>query len=133
MDVIISNGVINLSPRKARVMVECARVLLPGGRFCVSDLTVRRDDLPPETLDDCVLYPRFDADTIALMRRLLLPEWQDDVAVAVVVRPQGPLSRPARAAVSVVSQVYVDRRAFGHGATVVADAGVGLAVDGLRP
>jgi arsenite methyltransferase len=49
VDLIISNGVINLSPRKARVMAECARVLRPGGRFCVSDLTVQ-DDLPPEIL-----------------------------------------------------------------------------------
>jgi arsenite methyltransferase len=50
VDAIISNGVINLSPRKARVMAECARVLRPGGRFCVSDLTVGQDDLPPEIL-----------------------------------------------------------------------------------
>jgi SAM-dependent methyltransferase len=48
VDVIVSNGVINLSPRKARVMAECARVLRPGGRLCVSDLTVDQDDLPPE-------------------------------------------------------------------------------------
>ncbi len=50
VDVIISNGVINLSARKARVMAECARVLRPGGRLCVSDLTVEQDDLPPEIL-----------------------------------------------------------------------------------
>jgi arsenite methyltransferase len=50
VDLIISNGVINLSPRKARVMAECARVLRPGGRLCVSDLTVEQDDLPPEIL-----------------------------------------------------------------------------------
>jgi ubiquinone/menaquinone biosynthesis C-methylase UbiE len=50
VDLIISNGVINLSPRKARVMAECARVLRPGGRVCVSDLTVEQDDLPPEIL-----------------------------------------------------------------------------------
>ena len=31
VDLIISNGVINLSARKARVMAECARVLKPGG------------------------------------------------------------------------------------------------------
>jgi SAM-dependent methyltransferase len=50
VDLIISNGVINLSARKARVMAECARVLRPGGRLCVSDLTVEQDDLPPEIL-----------------------------------------------------------------------------------
>ena len=50
VDLIVSNGVINLSPRKARVMAECARVLRPGGRLCVSDLTVKQDDLPPEIL-----------------------------------------------------------------------------------
>jgi arsenite methyltransferase len=48
VDLVISNGVINLSARKARVMAECARVLRPGGRLCVSDLTVEQDDLPPE-------------------------------------------------------------------------------------
>ncbi|MFD7281656.1 methyltransferase domain-containing protein [Streptomyces sp. NPDC059862] len=50
VDLIISNGVINLSPRKARVMAECARVLRPGGRLCVSDLTVGQDDLPSQIL-----------------------------------------------------------------------------------
>jgi arsenite methyltransferase len=48
VDLVISNGVINLSPRKARVMAECARVLRPGGRLCVSDLTVDQEELPPE-------------------------------------------------------------------------------------
>ena len=49
VDVIISNGVINLSPRKSRAFAEIARVLVPGGRFCVSDLTVE-EDLPAEVL-----------------------------------------------------------------------------------
>jgi len=48
VDLVISNGVINLSPRKARVMAECARVLRPGGRLCISDLTVEQEELPPE-------------------------------------------------------------------------------------
>jgi arsenite methyltransferase len=50
VDVVISNGVINLSPRKARVLAECARVLRPGGEFCVADLTVDEEELPPEVL-----------------------------------------------------------------------------------
>jgi arsenite methyltransferase len=50
VDRVVSNGVVNLSPRKARVMAECARVLRPGGGLCVSDLTVEQDELPPEIL-----------------------------------------------------------------------------------
>jgi len=50
VDLIISNGVINLAARKTRVMAECARVLRPGGRVCVSDLTVEQEGLPPEIL-----------------------------------------------------------------------------------
>ena len=50
VDHIISNGVINLSPRKARVLAECARVLRPGGKFCVSDIAVEENALPPEVL-----------------------------------------------------------------------------------
>lgn len=50
VDIVISNGTLNLSPRKARVLAECARVLAPGGRFCVGDLTVNEVELPPEIL-----------------------------------------------------------------------------------
>lgn len=49
VDVVISNGVINLSPRKTRALAEIFRVLRPGGRLCVADLTVD-EDLPPEIL-----------------------------------------------------------------------------------
>jgi len=50
VDYVISNGVINLSPRKARVVAECARVLRPGGGFCISDIVVEENSLPPEVL-----------------------------------------------------------------------------------
>ena len=46
VDVIISNCVINLSPDKAQVWREMARVLKPGGRVAVSDLALLKP-LPP--------------------------------------------------------------------------------------
>lgn len=49
VDVIISNGVLNLSPRKSRAIAEMTRVLRAGGRVCIADLVVDRD-LPPEVL-----------------------------------------------------------------------------------
>lgn len=50
VDHIVSNGVVNLAPRKSRVIAECARVLRPGGKLTMADLTVGDEELPPEIL-----------------------------------------------------------------------------------
>lgn len=51
VDVVISNCVLNLSPDKARVWSEVARVLRPGGRVAVSDLALLRP-LPESVRSD---------------------------------------------------------------------------------
>lgn len=51
MDVVISNGVLNLSARKSRAIAEIFRVLAPRGRISLADLTVE-GELPPEVAND---------------------------------------------------------------------------------
>lgn len=43
VDVVISNGVVNLAPDKARVFAEIYRVLRPGGRLYLADVLVQRE------------------------------------------------------------------------------------------
>lgn len=55
VDVVISNGVINLCPDKVRVMKEVHRVLRPGGRFQIADIVVHKE-VPQGAKDDIELW-----------------------------------------------------------------------------
>ena len=54
-DVVISNGVINLTPDKAGTMREVYRVLKPGGRFQIGDIVVHKE-VPQDAKDDIDLW-----------------------------------------------------------------------------
>jgi len=55
IDVVISNGVLNLVPEKDRAIAEIARVLKPGGRLQIGDIAIR-EVLPESALRDIDLW-----------------------------------------------------------------------------
>ena len=55
VDVVISNGVINLCPDKEAVLREVFRVLRPGGRFQIGDVVLQRE-VAQEDKDDIELW-----------------------------------------------------------------------------
>ncbi len=86
LDAVISNCVINLSPDKAQVWNEIARVLKPGGRVAVSDLALLKP-LPPaveqmvEALVGCVAGAVLVSETERMVKAAGL--------VDVVIKPKG--------------------------------------------
>lgn len=55
VDVVISNGVINLTPDKVTTMAEIARALKPGGRVQIADIVVHLE-VPQDAKDDIDLW-----------------------------------------------------------------------------
>ena len=69
VDLVIANGVINLTHDKVQVMREVYRVLRPGGRFQIGDIVVHRP-VPQHAKDDVDLWSNCIAGA------LLQSEWQ---------------------------------------------------------
>ncbi len=55
VDVVISNGVLNLVPEKERAVAEIARALKPGGRVQIADIIIG-ETLPDSALRDIDLW-----------------------------------------------------------------------------
>src|SRR5262249_53547302 len=55
VDVVTSNGVLNLVPEKERAVAEVARVLKPGGRVQIADIIIG-EVLPDSALRDIDLW-----------------------------------------------------------------------------
>jgi SAM-dependent methyltransferase len=73
IDVVTSNGVLNLVPDKPRVFGEIARVLKPGGRLQISDIALRvpvseQSRADPRLWAECVVGATTEDDYVSLLR-----------------------------------------------------------------
>ena len=73
VDVVLSNGVVNLSTDKRRVFAEVRRVLRPGGRLYLADVVVARElkleaRLQPELWAACIAGALRETELVTLAR-----------------------------------------------------------------
>jgi arsenite methyltransferase len=75
VDVVISNGVVNLAPDKQRVFAEIWRVLRPGGRLYLADVIVARElkleaRQQPELWAACIAGALTESELVTLAREI---------------------------------------------------------------
>ena len=73
VDVVTSNGVLNLVPDKAKAFQEIHRVLKPGGRIQIADIVVQKDvqkacGLIPQLWADCIGGAAVEKDYLRLLQ-----------------------------------------------------------------
>lgn len=73
VDVVTSNGVLNLVPDKRRAIAEIFRVLKPGGRVQIADIVIHRPITPdclgdPKLWAECVVGATVDDDYLDMFR-----------------------------------------------------------------
>ncbi len=73
VDVVTSNGVLNLVPDKPRAFAEIARVLKPGGRLQISDISLakpvsEKSRADPKLWAECVVGAVVEDDYVGLLR-----------------------------------------------------------------
>jgi SAM-dependent methyltransferase len=73
VDVVTSNGVLNLVPDKRRAFAEIRRVLKPGGRLQLSDIALRnpvseKARADPQLWAECVVGAVVEEDYLSLLR-----------------------------------------------------------------
>lgn len=73
VDVVTSNGVLNLVPDKRRAVAEIFRVLKPGGRVQIADIVIHRPVTPdclgdPKLWAECVVGATVDDDYLDMFR-----------------------------------------------------------------
>ena len=90
VDLVVSNCVVNLSPRKDLVLAEVFRVLKPGGEFYLSDVFCDRR-LPKEVAFDPLLHSEclggamvnFDFEQVAKKTGFLDPRWMSSSPISI--------------------------------------------------
>lgn len=111
VDVVISNGVVNLAPDKRRVLREIRRVLRPGGRLYLADVVVARE---------LTLEVRQQPELWAACIAGALPESELESLIAEVGFVGGTLLSSFRAFEGAAAEAKVSRDLHLHSVNLIA-------------